>query len=173
MTIFPRSIEEWYKPLTREEKIWIALAFIVALTLAGTTIAWHFIDRSHQVPSIAVEADPREFLSKAMEFSRTYSGKVVPEGTDIYLAAVRFTWIPSELILKAGVTYRIWVSSPDVLHGLSIIGPGDVVYNVMVMPGMAYVIHVKFDKPGEYEIRCNEFCGIGHANMIGRIRVVG
>lgn len=91
MTIFPRSIEEWYKPLTREEKIWIALAFIVALTLAGTTIAWHFIDRSHQVPSIAVEADPREFLSKAMEFSRTYSGKVVPEGTDIYLAAVRFT----------------------------------------------------------------------------------
>ncbi len=172
MTIFSRSIEEWYKPLIREEKSWIALAFIIAITMAGITIAWHFIDRSHQVPSTSMEVIPRDFLSKAMEFSRTYSGKVVPEGTEIYLAATRFTWIPSELVLKAGVTYKIWVSSSDVLHGFSIIGPG-VLYNVMVMPGMAYMINVRFDKPGEYEIRCNEFCGIGHQGMIGKIVVVG
>ncbi len=173
MTIFPRSIEEWYKSLAKEEKIWLALAFIVGIVMGVTTIAWHFIDKYHQVPITSMEVDLRDFLSKAMEFSRTYSGKVVPEGTEIYLAGARFTWIPSELMLKAGVTYRIWVSSPDVLHALSIIGPEGTVYNIMVMPGMAYMINVRFDKPGEYEIRCSEFCGVGHQDMIGKIIVVG
>lgn len=171
MTLFPRSLEEWHKPLSKEEKTWMALALLVAFVLAVTTISWHVIDKYHQVPSLTVEAYPEDFKSKALQFQREYSGKVIPEGVDIYLAAARYTWIPSTLELKAGVTYRIWLSSVDVIHGFSLIGEDGTVYNVMVMPGMAYVVHVKFDRPGVYEIRCNEYCGLGHQLMIGKIIV--
>jgi len=66
------------------------------------------------------------------------------------------------------------VSSTDVLHGISIVSEdGWVVYNIMVMPGMAYAIHIRFDKPGTYHILCNEYCGVGHQDMRGKIVVVG
>ena len=31
---------------------------------------------------------------------------------------------------------------------------------------------VKPDRAGEYGVLCNEFCGIGHHNMVGKIYVV-
>jgi len=39
MTLFPRSLEEWYKPFTKEEKTWFILAFILAIILAATTLS--------------------------------------------------------------------------------------------------------------------------------------
>jgi len=42
----------------------------------------------------------------------------------------------------------------------------------MIMPGMAYVIHIIFDKTGIYEILCNEYCGSGHHLMSATIEVV-
>ncbi len=174
MVLTPRSVEEWYKPFSKEEKIWFILAIAVALTLAATTLSWHLIDPYHQVPSTAVEFSPREFSQKVSVFMANYSGKIVPEGVDIYLAASQWIWRPSEIMLKAGVTYRIWVSSTDVLHGLTIVGEdGKVVYNIMVMPGMAFAINIRFDKPGIYYILCNEYCGIGHQDMLGKIVIVG
>lgn len=170
MTLIPRSLEEWYKPFTREERVWFIIALIVAFIMAATTLAWHVADPDHNVPSISVEVSPSDFINKAFEFAEKYSGKVIPEGVEIYLAGMQFRWVPSELRLKRGVTYRIWVSSADVIHGLSIIGNG-VVYNIMVMPGMAYLMHIRFDQPGVYEIRCNEYCGAGHQFMVGKIIV--
>lgn len=174
MVLTPRSVEEWYKPFSREERVWFILAIAVALTLAATTLSWQAIDPHHQVPTLAVETSPRDFAQRASAFAANYSGKVVPEGVDVYLAASQWVWRPMEIRLKAGVTYRIWVSSTDVLHGLSIVSrDGSVVYNLMVMPGMAYALHIRFDRPGEYYIICNEYCGVGHQDMRGRIIVVG
>jgi cytochrome c oxidase subunit 2 len=34
------------------------------------------------------------------------------------------------------------------------------------------VVTVKPDQAGEYGVVCNEFCGIGHHNMVGKIYVV-
>jgi cytochrome c oxidase subunit 2 len=169
-----RSIEEWYKSFSREEKIWLILAIAVALTLAATTLSWHLIDPYHQVPTTSIEISPKDFSQKVSAFMANYSGRVVPKGVDVYLGASQWVWRPSEIRLSAGVTYRVWVSSTDVLHGLSIVSKdGSFVYNVMVMPGMAYAIHIRFDKPGEYYIICNEYCGIGHQYMVGKIVVVG
>jgi cytochrome c oxidase subunit 2 len=173
MAIFPRKLEEWYKPLAGADKTWIAAAIIIALVMATTTLAWSFADSSHQVPTETFEIAPAEFREQAIRFAEEYRGRIIPEGEDIYLAAIQWAWIPNELRLKAGVTYRIIISSGDVLHGFSLIGDDGTVYNLMVMPGMAYVMYIKFDKPGVYEVRCNEFCGLGHQNMVGRIIVEG
>jgi len=171
MTLFPRSFEEWYKPLSREEKIWILGSFLVAIILATTTISWHFIIPTHQVPIIAKDTTPEEFSKMAINFESTYRDKIIPNNVEIYLAAAQFYWIPSKLTLKKGVEYKIWISSIDVMHGFSLIGQGDV-YNLMVMPGMMYQLHIKFEKAGTYYIICNEYCGHGHGNMRAIIEVV-
>jgi len=173
VAIFPRKLEEWYKPLASADKTWIMASIIIALIMATTTLAWSFADSSHQVPTETFEIAPAEFRELAIEFADEYRGKVIPEGEGVYLAAVQWAWIPNEIRLKAGVTYKFIISSGDVLHGFSLIGDDGTVYNLMVMPGMAYVMYITFEKPGVYEIRCNEFCGIGHQNMVGKIIVEG
>ncbi len=172
MVLTPRKFEDWYKPFTWEERVWFITAIVVALILAITTIGWTVAGVKPEVPSYAMEMGVDEAKAKALEFSAKYRGKVVPPGEDVYLTAVRFAWIPSEIMLKKGEVYRFIISSGDVLHGFSLIGPDDAVVNLMVMPGMAYIANFKFDKPGVYEIRCNEYCGVGHSFMVGRIVVV-
>ena len=167
-----RERGEWFKPLSREEKIWISIALAVGLFMAAVTLSWHVIDPRHQVPAETLEAAPGDWVERARRFAEQYEGRVVPEGVEIPLAGVQFSWIPGEIRLKAGVEYRLLVSSGDVLHGFSLIGDDGTVYNLTVMPGMVYVVNIKFDRPGVYEIRCNEFCGPGHQFMVGRIVVV-
>jgi cytochrome c oxidase subunit II len=44
--------------------------------------------------------------------------------------------------------------------------------NFQVLPGYLYVIEGHAHETGEFSIVCNEFCGLGHHLMTGRIIVV-
>jgi cytochrome c oxidase subunit 2 len=57
----------------------------------------------------------------------------------------------------------------DWQHGFSLL---PVNINIQVHPGYEHVITITPDQTGEYGIVCNEFCGIGHHRMTGRIFVV-
>ncbi|MFN7065751.1 MAG: cytochrome C oxidase subunit II, partial [Aquificaceae bacterium] len=61
-----------------------------------------------------------------------------------------------------------YISSLDLLHGISI---QPVNMNFMVYPGYDYVLTFKPTSSGEFAVICNEFCGIGHHMMIGKIIV--
>jgi len=43
--------------------------------------------------------------------------------------------------------------------------------NFMVFPKYDYVLTFRPTSAGEYAVVCNEFCGIGHHMMIGKIIV--
>ena len=43
--------------------------------------------------------------------------------------------------------------------------------NFQVVPGYDHVLTIKPQSPGVYPIVCNEFCGIGHQTMVGKIIV--
>lgn len=43
--------------------------------------------------------------------------------------------------------------------------------NLMAIPGAITYSRVKFDRPGEYQIICHEYCGLGHQNMAGKVIV--
>jgi cytochrome c oxidase subunit 2 len=43
---------------------------------------------------------------------------------------------------------------------------------VQVHPGYEHVLTVTPDTSGEYSIVCNEYCGLGHHSMLGKIFVV-
>jgi cytochrome c oxidase subunit 2 len=56
----------------------------------------------------------------------------------------------------------------DWLHGLSI---QPVNINMEVVPGYEMVLSITPDTAGEFGVVCNEYCGIGHHSMLGRIYV--
>jgi len=72
------------------------------------------------------------------------------------------------LELKKDVTYRMHLTSVDWNHGFSL---QPVNINIQVVPGYVMVLNITPDKAGEYTIVCNEYCGIGHHTMLGKIWV--
>jgi cytochrome c oxidase subunit 2 len=73
------------------------------------------------------------------------------------------------LELEKGQTYRLHLSSIDLQHGFSL-QPLNI--NVQVHPGYDMVVTLTPTTSGEFGIVCNEYCGLGHHTMTGRIYVV-
>jgi cytochrome c oxidase subunit 2 len=86
---------------------------------------------------------------------------------DVYMLGRLWQWSPV-LKLKKGETYRLHLSSLDLVHGFSIFPLN---LNFMVLPGYDYVLTVTPTTTGEFYVVCNEFCGIGHHQMVGKILV--
>ena len=73
------------------------------------------------------------------------------------------------LVLPAGRAVDLRLRSPDVIHGFFIPGMR---LKQDVIPGT--VGHLQFtpEIPGTYPILCSQVCGLGHARMQARLRVV-
>lgn len=75
--------------------------------------------------------------------------------------------------VRAGAV-KLVAASRDTIHSLTIYSPrGEVLATVMLMPGMREELVLSLSEPGEYVIRCLEFCGDGHSAMLSKLRVVG
>lgn len=61
-----------------------------------------------------------------------------------------------------------YITSPDVQHGFYVEGTN---INPQIIPGEVTKLEYVFKKAGTYRIVCNEYCGIGHAQMFGKIVV--
>lgn len=85
-----------------------------------------------------------------------------------YVQAFSFGYLPMEMKFKAGQKVTFYITSPDVQHGFQVEKTN---INVQVIPGEVAKVSYTFKKPGEYKVICNEYCGIGHANMISKIVV--
>lgn len=90
-----------------------------------------------------------------------------PVGSDVYMLGRLWQWYPI-LELEKDQSYRLHLSSMDWNHGFSL---QPVNINLQILPGYETVITVAPDKAGEYTVVCNEFCGIGHHLMLGKIFV--
>jgi len=73
------------------------------------------------------------------------------------------------LELEKGQSYRLHISSVDWQHGFSL---QPVNINIQVHPGYEHVLTITPDQAGQFGIVCNEYCGIGHHQMAGKIYVV-
>jgi len=165
----------WWKPTHRTERLWVAIAFGWCMILFAMMPLWHL--KGGQNPSgIRRRVEPQAYYRRMQEFVSAYkvgeeSGIPVvepPPGADIYLMAMTFQWTPV-LRLQKGVEYTLHLSSLDVNHGFSLY-PINV--NFQVVPGYDYGLRVTPTEAGDFRIVCNEFCGIGHHLMLGRVIVV-
>jgi cytochrome c oxidase subunit 2 len=166
----------WLEAPTGAERIWIGLSLVWCFVMFATMIYWHFGGRQNSTGE-AYRVEPGAFFARVQRL--VTSNKVGEEagipivepapGGDAYLVARWYQFYPI-LKLKAGQTYRLHISSLDVQHGLSL---QPVNMNFQVLPGYDHVLTITPNRPGTYSLVCNEFCGIGHHTMTGRILVVG
>jgi len=148
------------------ERIWMwGAGAIIVLFLGAIFLATGL--EAIQPPSHIETIDPTtiyespEFADPAVTV-RPDGGVVVP------VLAQMFAFTPDPIEVPAGrpVTFRL--TSADVIHGFEVIGTNA---NAMAVPGYISQFTVTFDRPGEYLIACNEYCGTMHHNMVGKLIV--
>lgn len=164
----------WFKAPSGGERIWIGLALLWCVVLSLAMPYWHFKGKQNSTgESYAVT--PIDFMNRVEQFVAAYkvgedNGMPVvepPPGGDAYLLAQMWRWHPT-LKLRQGQTYRLHVSSPDLQHGFSLLPMN---MNFQVLPGYDHVLTLTPTAKGEFSLICNEFCGIGHHLMTGKIIV--
>jgi cytochrome c oxidase subunit 2 len=178
-SILPPAQRIWWKqPLDRVEGTWIAIALAWCLFMFFMMPLWHVYGKQNLTKE-SYRTTPEAYAAKAQamvdkytvrkETERQYPVVHPPAGSDVYLIARLWEWWPL-LELEQGKSYRLHLSSMDWLHGFSL---QPVNFNFEVAPGYEMVVTLTPDKPGEYTVVCNEYCGIGHHTMLGKIYVKG
>ena len=173
----PESKVWWNEPVERGELVWIGIAFLWGLLMFGMMIYWH-LEGQQNLSTEAYRISPENFAAKTEAMAEQYmvreegdTGYPVvhpPPGSDVYMLARLWEWWPV-LELEKGQSYRLHLSSMDWQHGFSL-QPTNI--NVQVHPGYELVMTVTPNATGEFSVVCNEFCGIGHHMMVGKIYVV-
>lgn len=176
-SIQPPSETIWWKqPLDRVEGTWIALALVWSLIMFVMMPVWHVYGKQN-LSSEAYRTTPEAFMAKTQAMVNQYTVRTEtdqnlpvvhpPPGSDIYLLGRLWQWWPL-LELEKGQTYRLHISSMDWQHGFSV---QPVNINTQIVPGYEMVLTITPDTDGDQTIICNEYCGIGHHNMVGKIYI--
>jgi cytochrome c oxidase subunit 2 len=166
--------DDWFQPPHGGERVWIGLALTWCLVMFLMMPYWHFRGKQNSTGE-AYRTTPAEFAARVERFAQAnkvgdVNGVAIAQpapGGDAYLLAQMWRWYPV-LKLKKDQTYRLHVSSADIQHGFSL-QPMNM--NFQILPGYDHVLTVTPTEAGEYLVLCNEFCGIGHHLMTGKILV--
>jgi cytochrome c oxidase subunit 2 len=164
----------WFKAPAGNERLWVGLAMTWCIIMSIAMPYWHFYGKQNSTGEsyrvgIADFAVRHAQFVKANQVGEEAGMPIVevPPGGDGYLLARMWKFEPI-LKLKKGQTYRIHLSSVDLQHGFSL---QPLNMNFQVLPGYDHVLTIKPTSSGVFPIICNEFCGIGHHTMTGRIIV--
>ena len=178
MAIFsPKERIWWNEQIEKSEVLWVTLALIWALVMFFMMPYWH-MNGNQNLSNEAYKIRPEVFGERTEAFAEKYMVRedaatgipIVhpPAGEDIYMLGRLWEWWPI-LELEKGQSYRLHLSSTDWMHGFSL-QPENI--NLQVIPGYDMVLTVTPTSSGEFSVVCNEFCGIGHHTMVGKIYVV-
>ncbi len=157
-------------------KAYLVTAFIIAFMVMAVVPVWFVLgavsgEDAHQHGGVTI---PEEwFIGKLQAQQEKYGlpdGSVrLPPDSTVYILAQQFAFVPSTIRLVFGGNYEIIFFSPDVYHGASLIQSGS--SNAVVAPNMTARVSIKATQLGEIQLRCNEYCGLGHHLMKGVIIV--
>jgi cytochrome c oxidase subunit 2 len=148
------------------EKIWMWLAVGVLVIFAGAVLLSAGA-AAIQPPSHMETVDPQalrnypEFASPAV--------RPQPDGTVVVsVLATMYSFSPDPIEVPANTPVTFRITSDDVVHGFEVVGTNA---NAMAIPGYVNQFTITFKKPGVYAIGCNEYCGLMHHNMVGKLIV--
>jgi cytochrome c oxidase assembly protein subunit 15 len=162
------------RPLERRRDPGVTLAAVGALAIFVAMPSW----RHGDPPDTAAVVSPGEFQAKVESMVSRWTvatdketGMPVvrpPAGSDVYLLARMWEWYPL-LELERGGSYRLHLSSVDVVHGLAVRAGG---LDLHVRPGREEVVAFTVPAAGDVDLVCNEYCGVRHHRMTARLRLV-
>lgn len=149
------------------EKIWMwGVGVMLAVFFAATATA--AIGGAVHPPSHVETIDPAGVMNdprfRAPGVSIDAAGRVHAR-----IVGMTFAWLPAAMTIPAGTPVTFHVTAIDVTHGFQIVRTNG---QAMVLPGYVSQFTTRFEEPGDYLIVCNEYCGVGHHTMAGKLRVV-
>jgi cytochrome c oxidase subunit 2 len=170
--VSPRG--RWWVPAHKSEKVWFAIAFAWCMVLFAMMPLWHW-KGGQNASGIRSRVDATAFKTRVDQFVEDYrigelNGMPVvepPPGSDVYLLGRMWSWYPV-LKLRKGAEYTLHLSSIDVNHGFSLY---PVNINFQVVPGYDYGLKIVPTEAGDFSVICNEFCGVSHHMMLGKVLV--
>ncbi|WP_409301297.1 cytochrome c oxidase subunit II [Peribacillus sp. SCS-155] len=151
------------------EKLWLIFG-VCTLLIFLTTLGVSAFYMGNKPPSCLTTIDPAK-IDTAKPFDKPGLHKV--EGKDweyeLVFVASAFSYNPAKVEIPKGAKVKILATTKDVIHGFEVAGTN---INMMLEPGFVSEYVTTFNKPGEFLLLCNEYCGVGHHMMNSRIEVV-
>ena len=149
------------------ERIWMWAVGVMLAAFFATT-AWAALTKSIQPPSHIETIDPMKALADP-RFARQGVSMDSRGRLHARIVGVTFAWLPAEMTVPVKTPITFHVTSIDVQHGFQIVRTNG---QTMVIPGYVSQFTTQFEEPGDHLVVCNEYCGVGHHVMAGKLHVV-
>ncbi|MFC5472669.1 cupredoxin domain-containing protein [Paraherbaspirillum soli] len=104
----------------------------------------------------------------ALSYGYAERGRSAVQERAISIEAKRFSYTPNQIFAKTGEPVVLEFTAVDFMHGFKI---PDMNIRADLVPGKITKVRLQFDKAGDYDFLCDNFCGSGHENMNGKIIV--
>lgn len=99
-------------------------------------------------------------------------GKVIKhtdQKYEVHYNSKMWAFDPPVVKIPKGATVDFYLTSQDVTHGFQILSTN---VNLMAVPGTVNYARAVFNRTGEFDVLCHEYCGVGHQNMSAKIVVM-
>lgn len=150
----------------RFEEVWLVFA-VAVIVISMVVTGYQAFAYDMSPPSGKEVIDPQK-VDTTEPFDEPGVYEVGDNKYEVVMTLEIFSFNPSNIEIPVGAEVEFIMTSKDVVHGMQVV---DTNINVMVMPGHIQTITQTFDKPGEYLVVCNEYCGSGHQLMSTTITV--
>lgn len=152
------------------EKVWLKVG-ISSLVIFLTILMITGLHNGHTPAASGRDYVNPDKVDQIEPFNKPGLHKVSGKDYDyeLVILASAFNYQPGKVEITKGSKVKIIATSKDTLHGFSL--PGTNV-NMMLEPGHISEYYKTFNEKREYLVICNEYCGIGHADMKSMIKVV-
>ena len=138
------------------EIIWTVIPALILLALTlGSQKVWAEIRYPKYAPPASLQV---EILAEQFAWNIRYPG---PDGQ--FDTADDITTI-NQLHLPVGTPVQVNIRSKDVIHSFFV---PEFRVKQDAVPGLPTRVWVEATRPGQFEIRCAELCGLGHYRMKG------
>lgn len=154
--------------IDRYERIFLYASAVVLAIFFGAVML-SVTEAGIHLPSDEDTIDPQA-VDRTVPFDNPGVFQLDGDRYLVVIVAEAWGYTPNQITVPAGAEVTFVATSKDVIHGFLI--PRTTV-NAMLIPGQVTRVTYTFDEPGEHDLLCHEFCGIGHHNMFARVVVEG
>ncbi len=160
------------KRIKNEMKLEIAWT-LVALVLVGIAFVLT-VPVLNEIVAVPDDGFDGTVMVEAQQFRWKFYYKNVPNGNltnDIFVdnsgKYAGFDYVSvDKLYLEVGRTYLLNVTSLDVIHSFYVY---DLSFKIDAVPGSFNLFKLKIIEPGNYDVKCAEYCGASHYNMFATV----
>ncbi len=156
---------------------------IVTVLIVGTMISIATMKVLESRPDLKVEKvkitkeQLTEFIGKVDQMVARYTVRedengmpIVhpPAGSEVYMLARNYDFGKFILELEKGKIYRLKLASKDMKHAIVV---RELRLQNRIKVGEIKTIEFAPKRAGTFDVICGEFCGAGHASMVGKLIV--